>query len=575
MRSPSRVTAVRSAASRTSRLRRGEVVHHDDLVQQSGERGTEVRGALDHVHRVGGAARQSRPGRVVDLGTAEQDARPAQVVVLEVGDGADGRVHVAYGDSVRRAPQGCGDGRLVALLDAEECGHGPEHPVHRVGGGQQGTRAVLAVQPELERFLARAERAALPLCGGELHAALGQPVLDVGQQRTGCLVLGVEALLARVEAGDSRLQRGEVVLGALCAADDPGARLGEPADLLLGRGGPAAQSVDLTVQPGHALAPVGSGSLQPGHATLLLGEGLLGRLPCADRAVERRTVRRDLGVDLLLLGTDAGRLGLQLDRVAPGGDLRLRGRVAHPFGGQPGGAAQPLAQAGQPEPGLLRAGQRRQVLPQRRLEGGLGLAGRRQRCLDLSAALQQDRLVRELLLQRRARRHQVVGHQPRPGVAYVGLHGLRPPGHLGLAAQRLELATDLAEQVAEPGEVALGGVQLAQRLLLALAVLEHPGGLLDEAAAVLGGRVQDRVELALPDDHVHLAPDAGVAEQLLHVEQPAGLGVDGVLRPAVAEHRAADRDLGVLDRERAVGVVDGQLRPRRGRAAAARRSRRR
>ena len=198
-----------------------------------------------------------------------------------------------------------------------------------------------------------------------------------------------------------------------------------------------------------------------------------------------------------------------------------------------------------------------------------------QRCLDLGAALEQDRLVGQLLLQGGARGHQVVGHQPRPGVAYVGLHGLRPPGHLGLAAQRLELAADLAEQVAEPGEVALGGVQLAQRLLLALAVLEDPGGLLDEAAAVLGGRVQDRVELALPDDHVHLAPDAGVAEQLLHVEQPAGLAVDGVLRPAVAEHRAADRDLGVLDRERAVGVVDGQLRPRRGRAAAARRSRRR
>ena len=34
--------------------------------------------------------------------------------------------------------------------------------------------------------------------------------------------------------------------------------------------------------------------------------------------------------------------------------------------------------------------------------------------------------------------------------------------------------------------------------------------------------------------------------------------VDGVLRPAVAEHRPADRDLGVLDRQRAVGVVDGQ-----------------
>ena len=142
---------------------------------------------------------------------------PAQVVVLEVADGADGRVDVAYGDRVGRAPQGRGDGRLVALLDAEQRGHRPEQAVDRVGGGQQGARAVLAVQAELERLLAGAERAALPLGGGELLAALGQPVLDVGQQRAGCLVLGVEALLARVEAGDPGLQRGEVVLGALGA----------------------------------------------------------------------------------------------------------------------------------------------------------------------------------------------------------------------------------------------------------------------------------------------------------------------------------------------------------------------
>ena len=162
-----------------------------------------------------------------------------------------------------------------------------------------------------------------------------------------------------------------------------------------------------------------------------------------------------------------------------------------------GGAAQPLAQAGQPEPGLLRLGERRQVLAQRRLERGLGLAGGRQRGLDLGAPLQQDRLVGQLLLERGARRREVVGHQPGAGVADVGLDDGGPAGDLRLAAQRLELAADLAEQVGQPGQVALGRVQLAQRLLLALAVLEDAGGLLDEAAAVLRGGVQDRVELAL------------------------------------------------------------------------------
>ena len=54
-------------------------------------------------------------------------------------------------------------------------------------------------------------------------------------------------------------------------------------------------------------------------------------------------------------------------------------------------------------------------------------------------------------------------------------------------------------------------------------MLEDAGGLLDEPAAVLRGGPQHGVELALPDDDVHLPADAGVAQQLLDVEQPAGL----------------------------------------------------
>ena len=162
-------------------LRGGEVVDDDDLVQQPGQRGPEVVGALHHVHGVRRAGGQARPGGVVDLGAAEQDPGAAQVVVLEVGDRADGRVDVAYGDRVGRAPERSGDGRLVAGADAEQRGHRPEQAADRVGGGEQRTGAVLAVQAELERLLAGAERAALPLGGGELLAGLGQPVLDVGR----------------------------------------------------------------------------------------------------------------------------------------------------------------------------------------------------------------------------------------------------------------------------------------------------------------------------------------------------------------------------------------------------------
>ena len=78
-----------------------------------------------------------------------------------------------------------------------------------------------------------------------------------------------------------------------------------------------------------------------------------------------------------------------------------------------------------------------------------------------------------------------------------------------------------------------------------------PGRLLDDRPAVLGPRVEHRVELALADDDVLLAADAGVGEQLLDVEQPARRAVDLVLGVTGAEQRAGDRDLGELDRQQA------------------------
>ena len=131
--------------------------------------------------------------------------------------------------------------------------------------------------------------------------------------------------------------------------------------------------------------------------------------------------------------------------------------------------------------------------------------------------------VRRVVVERRARRpDDVVGEQARTGVADDRRDGLRLPGDLGLMPERLQLPADLARQVAQPGEVRLHRVQLAEGLLLAAAVLQDAGGLLDEAAPVLRARVEHRVQLALADDHVHLAAETRVAQQLLHVEQPAG-----------------------------------------------------
>ncbi len=124
-------------------------------------------------------------------------------------------------------------------------------------------------------------------------------------------------------------------------------------------------------------------------------------------------------------------------------------------------------------------------------------------------------------------------------------------GGIGLAFERAQLAPHLAQEIGEPEQVALGRLQPALGLLLALAELEDAGGLLDDRPAVLGPRVQHRVELALADDHVLLAADAGVGEQVLDVEQPAGHAVHQVLGLTGAEEHPGDRDLGELDREQA------------------------
>ena len=112
-------------------------------------------------------------------------------------------------------------------------------------------------------------------------------------------------------------------------------------------------------------------------------------------------------------------------------------------------------------------------------------------------------------------------------------------GGLGLALERAQLAAHLAQQVLHAQQAGLGGVEAALGLLLALAVLQHAGGLLDDRPALLGPGVEHGVDLALADDHVLLAADAGVGEQLLDVEQPARDAVDRVLAVAGAEQRAA------------------------------------
>ncbi len=190
----------------------------------------------------------------------------------------------------------------------------------------------------------------------------------------------------------------------------------------------------------------------------------------------------------------------------------------------------------------------------------------------LQPGLPQLRLV-ELLLQhqpfglalalaaphigdRRPQLHDLVGEQARLRVTHDRRDRLRLARDLRLMPQRLELAPQLSREVVQSRQVGLHRLELAHGLLFATTVLEDARRLLDEAAALFGGGPQHLVELTLPDDDVHLAAEAGVGEQLLHIQQAALLAVDRVLAAAVAEQGAGDRDLGVLDRQRPVAVVD-------------------
>ena len=139
----------------------------------------------------------------------------------------------------------------------------------------------------------------------------------------------------------------------------------------------------------------------------------------------------------------------------------------------------------------------------------------------------------------------------------LGQRGVRA-GRGGLALEGPHLAAHLAQQVTEALEVLFGGRQPALGPLAATPVLQDAGGLFDHGPPVLGTGVQDAVELALADDDVLLTADAGVREQLLDVEEPARLAVDGVLAVARAEQRAGDGDLGQAAGKPPGAVVDGE-----------------
>ena len=413
--------------------------------------------------------------------------------------------------------------------------------------GEQRAGAVLA-----GRHSSRASRAGRP-ASARSRSAARSCVLQRGRAARrprssavgGRLVLGVEALLALLDAGDLRSRacaNSLARLGPRCSASASDSRSRPISASARPRPASAAR------RPGRPAGPAPSRRSATARTAARALCSAASAASASLRAVDGRsraavaaacTSRVQLG----LLGAHAlpparpassgSRPGaLLLGRRAEHGARRSAASVA--------GAAQPLLQRRQPVPGLLGLGQRR-CLPRRRRArarqaalrasaSAASTSARRSRSA-VSSATSCSSVARSV--------RQVVGEQPQPGVAQVGLDAAawratsacRPSG---LSWRRIS-------PVRSPSRVRLACIasSLRSAFSLRLRCLRTPAASSMKPRRSSGVGAQHRVELALPDDDVHLAADAGVGQQLLDVEQPAGGAVDRVLRPAGAEHACA------------------------------------
>ncbi len=487
---------------------------------------------------------------------AHHEGRAAPVGFLQGGHRRTHRAEAFGGQRVGRRTEHRRQRRLVPGTDLDQLGNRTEKPCATVIL-RKPRRAVLALQSHRERIDAGSQRSHFAFGAPFGGLQFGHPLVGQPQRGHRPLMVFIEPDLALIELADAALHGFELRPGLLRAGGGPFDALRKAGDAVVDRFDARPHGLDLTGQPGQALAPVRLrpdgrevGPIGLGGRALTVGQFRAG-------GVQPGAGRGQLRQQLLLGGRHLAGLGFQRVRIGVAGCRRLNVEMLGAFAGDAHRGAHPFGQCGQPEPGLLHRFGPDRELGQRGLVRGQLLGRHRQAGGGLVVLAAHG----DLGLDDRVPLHlpvdQVVGGQAQPGVAQVGLDGLRATGHLGLAAQRFELAPQFGGQIREAGQVRRHRVELAEGFFLTLAMLEHARGFLDERAAILGARLQDLVELALPDDHMHLTADAGVAQQLLDIHQAAAAAVDFVFAGTVAEHPPRDRHLGVLDRQRVVGVVDG------------------
>ena len=153
---------------------------------------------------------------------------------------------------------------------------------------------------------------------------------------------------------------------------------------------------------------------------------------------------------------------------------------------------------------------------------------------------------------------QLTSQKHRLQLADARLQLARGRGGFCLLTQRLQLRIQLGNQVAQAGNVRCHRLQLAAGLLLAAAVLDHARRLLNHVAALLRGGVQDRIQLSLADEHVHLLTQTRLREQVLNVGKARRGAVNLVLATAGAEHGARNLHPISGNAEGAIRIIESQ-----------------
>src|SRR5262249_17108927 len=128
-----------------------------------------------------------------------------------------------------------------------------------------------------------------------------------------------------------------------------------------------------------------------------------------------------------------------------------------------------------------------------------------------------------------------------------------------LQRQRPQPLADLGLEVAGAFDLDRDAPELQLRAMPPRLEPAEPRRLLDERAPLLRARREDRLHLSLADDRVHALAEPEVGEQLDEVEAPHRSLVQEVMALAAAMQAARDRQLGVVDRQRVVGVVEEEL----------------